>query len=98
MKTSNDIFKVGNRITTNNRNVLEILGVNESDICVVDTLNGDFDVLKKTEHDYAIADLEVILNVTLGEVITDAFLVGKTETEYRAFICEQMSARFNKWL
>jgi len=88
------IFKVGNRITTNNLNVFEILGVNESDICVVDLLNGDFSVMSKTEHKYELTNLKVIFNYTLKEVIQETNI----SKEDKEFVCEQMSYRFNKWL
>ena len=88
------IFKVGNRITTNNLNVFEILGVNESDICVVDLLNGDFSVMSKTEHKYELTNLKVIFNNTLYGVLNDTNISKKDKD----FIREQMSYRFNKWL
>jgi hypothetical protein len=64
-------FKINSLITTNNRNIFKVLGVNEHDIAVQDTLNGDFNVLSKTEHEYKEANIKEILKQSVVDCVND---------------------------
>ncbi len=65
------IFKKGNIITTNERNAFEILGVNESEICVRDLITEDFSVFSKTEHTYSLFNPKIVLKNCIKEVVDD---------------------------
>jgi len=89
-----DLFKVGNIITTNEMNGLRVLAVNESDICVQDLLNLDFSVLSKTEHDYKLFDVKIVLKNDLKSILDDTDMNQK-DTEY---VLEQMNCRIDKFI
>lgn len=93
VKTKN-IFEKGNRITTNRRNVFEIIDVNESQIVCRDLLNDDFSVFDKTEHDFEIADVKIILELSLKEIVDETEISDKDKKH----ILFQMGCRFSNWL
>ena len=64
-------FKINSLITTNGSNILKVLGINEHDIVVQNTLNGDFSVLSKTEHNYKEANIKEILKQSVIECVND---------------------------
>lgn len=89
-----EIFKKGNRITTNKLNCFEILDVNDYQICCKDLLTDDFSVFSKTEHNFEIFDAKLVLVNTLKEVIEETDI----SDENIQHILTQMNSRINKWL
>ena len=80
-----DIFKVGNEITTNGKNLFKIIAVNDLQIACEDMLCGDLDVFSKTEHDFRliskndiVAKLELI-NIDLRYMMS---ISGKSKDAY----------------
>jgi len=89
-----ELFKVGNIITTNESNAFKILGVNESDICVQNLLNLDFEVLNKTHHKYTLFNPKIVLKNELKSILNDTEISKKD----KEFILEQMNCRIDKFI
>lgn len=89
-----DIFKIGNIITTNGSNALQVISSNDYQICVKDLLNNDLSVMTKTEHNYKLFNPKQMLKNALNEIIMDAE-IGASKAD---FIRSEMGARIEKFL
>ncbi len=89
-----DIFKKGNRITTNRLNCFEVLDVNEYEICCKDLLNGDFSVFSKTEHKFEIFDVKLVLELSLKEILEETEISEKDKQH----VLLQVGSRISSWI
>jgi hypothetical protein len=89
-----ELFKVGNIITTNEMNGFKILGVNETDICVQNLLTLDFEVFNKTHHRYTLFNPKTVLKNELKSILDDIEISEKD----KGFILEQMNCRIDKFI
>lgn len=91
-----DIFEKGNKITTNDRNCLEVIDTNEYQVVCKDLLTDDFMVFSKTEHKFKKAQIGYILELTLSDILTESEInLSKIDFDW---VISQMRPRFNKWL
>lgn len=89
-----DIFEKGNIITTNRRNCLEVIDYNDYQVVCKDLLTNDFSVFSKTEHNFEKADVKIILELSLKEILDDTEINDKD----KEYIINQMGYRLNSWL
>ncbi len=88
------MFEIENKITTNGLNYFEIIAVNEYQIVVKDLLTGEFNIFSKTQHKFEQANVKIILQNSLTEILNEIEILDKD----RKHILEQMSNRIYKWL
>jgi hypothetical protein len=89
-----DIFKKGNRITTNGLNCFEILDANDHYISCKDLLTDDFSIFSKTEHKFEIFDAKVVLVNALKEVMDET----EASTKDKQDILNYINSCIDKWL
>jgi len=94
--TMENLFKVGNIISTNDSNAFEILGENEYSVCVRDLLTQDFSVMDKTEHTYTLFNPKMVLKNVLKEILEDT--EAEISKKDKDFIFDAMSVRIDKFL
>lgn len=89
-----EIFEKGNKITTNRLNCLEVIYTNTHQVVCKDLLTGELDVFSKTEHKFEKANVKLILELSLKEIIEETEITEKD----RQHILLQMSSRLSNWL
>lgn len=89
-----DIFKKGNKITTNRLNCFEVIDVNSYEVVCKDLLTGDFSIFSKTEYKFEIADIKLILELSLKEIVEEIEISEKDKEH----ILLQMGCRLSNWL
>lgn len=89
-----DIFKKGNKITSNGITCFEVIDSNDYQVVLKDLLTDDFNVFKKTEHTYENADFKVIFKKTLDEIMNEV-PISETDFEY---VRHHMGIIFDKLL
>jgi hypothetical protein len=89
-----DIFKKGNRITTNGISCFEVIDSNENSIVCKDLYTDDFMVFSKTEHKFEIADYKSILINSLKEILYET----QIKQDDKNHIHSNMYHRINKLL
>lgn len=89
-----NIFEKGNRITTNRLNCFEVIDVNDSQVACRDLLTDDFSVFSKTEHEFEKADIKLILELSLKEILEET----EINDEDKQHILLQMGCRLSNWL
>lgn len=89
-----NIFKKGNKITTNRLNCFEVIDNNEYQVVCRDLLTDDFYIFSKTEHIFEIANLKLILELSLKEIIEETEISEKDKQH----ILFQMGCRLSNWL
>ena len=89
-----DIFVKGNRITTNRLNCFEVIDVNDSQVVCRDLLTDDFSVFSKTEHKFEKANIKLILELSLKEIIEETEISDKDKQH----VLLQMGCRLSNWL
>lgn len=89
-----NIFEKGNKITTNRLNCFEVIDVNDSQVVCRDLLTDDFFVFYKTEHKFEIANIKLILELSLKEILEETEISDKD----RQHVLLQMGSRFSNWI
>ena len=89
-----NIFEKGNKITTNRLNCFEVIDVNEHQVVCRDLLTDDFSVFSKTEHKFEKANIKLILELSLKEILEETEISGKDKQH----ILLQMGCRLSNWL
>jgi transposase len=89
-----NIFKKGNKITTNRLNCFEVIDDNDYQVVCRDLLTDDFSVFSKTEHKFEIADIKLILELSLKEIIEETEISEKDKQH----ILFQMGCRLSRWI
>lgn len=89
-----NIFEKGNKITTNRLNCLEVIDTNDSQVVCKDLLTDDFFVFSKTEHKFEKADIKLILELSLREILDETEINDKDKQH----ILLQMGCRLLNWL
>ena len=89
-----NIFEKGSKITTNRLNCFEVIDVNEYQVVCRDLLTGDFSVFSKAEHKFEKANIKLILELSLKEILEETEISDKDKQH----ILFQMGCRMSNWL